>query len=375
MRNGGSVKEMSTTRKIKKIGVLTGGGDCPGLNAVIRAVVKSAVFQYNVEVMGIIDGYAGLVEGRLRNLSIADVSGILPRGGTILGTSNRSNPFKYLVKENGNKVYRDFSDRAINNALDQGMEALIIIGGDGTLKIALELGEKGLPVIGIPKTIDNDLLATDTTFGFDTALVTATEAIDKIHTTAESHHRIMVVEVMGRNAGWIALESGIAGGGDIILIPEIPFRYEKICEKIRERERHGKSFSIVVVAEGAKPVGGEVVISKMVEDTTEPVRLGGIGYKIGSELEARLGIETRVTVLGHVQRGGSPSPFDRILATRFGAKAVELLVTRQFSHMVSLRSPGIIAVPLREAVSHQRLVPLDSDLIKAARWVGTSFGD
>ena len=267
------------------------------------------------------------------------------------------------------------SDKAVKNAITNGMQALIIIGGDGTLKIALELGEKGLPVIGIPKTIDNDLLATDTTFGFDTALVTATEAIDKIHTTAESHHRIMVVEVMGRNAGWIALEAGIAGGGDIILIPEIPFRYEKICEKVREREKYGKGFSIVVVAEGAKPVGGEVVISKVVEDITEPVRLGGVGYKVGSELEARLGIETRVTVLGHVQRGGSPSPFDRILGTRFGVKAVELLVARQFSQMVSLRSSGIVAVPLQEAVSHQRLVPLDSDLIKAARWVGTSFGD
>ncbi|MBI4595557.1 MAG: 6-phosphofructokinase [Candidatus Tectomicrobia bacterium] len=365
----------ASMEKIKKIGILTGGGDCPGLNAVIRAVVKSAIFKYDLEIVGVIDGFTGLVEQKFRNLTLSEVSGILPRGGTILGTSNRSNPFKYLVNENGRKIYKDLSAQAISNALDQGIQALIVIGGDGTLKIAQEIGERGLPVVGIPKTIDNDLMATDTTFGFDTALVTATEAIDKIHTTAESHHRIMVIEVMGRNAGWIALESGIAGGGDIILIPEIPFKYENICEKIQERQRQGKSFSIVVVAEGAKPLGGEVVISRLVEDSTEPVRLGGIGYKVGSELEARMSIETRVTVLGHIQRGGSPSPFDRILGTRFGTTAVDVLMAKNFAHMVSLRSSKIVAVPLSTAVSHQRLVPPECDLIKSARAVGTSFGD
>lgn len=361
--------------KIRRIAVLTGGGDCPGLNAVLRAVVKSAIQEHGLEVIGIEDGFGGLIEGRLRQLSVHDVSGILPRGGTILGTTNRDNPFKYPVMENGQRVYKDKSSEIMDTLSGQGIEALVIIGGDGSLSIAREFHEKGLPVVGIPKTIDNDLSATDVTFGFDTALVTATEALDKLHTTAESHHRVMILEVMGRYAGWIALEAGIAGGADVILIPEIPFDYDKICNKVVSRREQGKRFSIVVVAEGAKPVGGEMVVQQVIADSADPIRLGGIGNVVGKRLEACTGMETRVTVLGHLQRGGSPTPFDRILGTRYGVKAVELVVKGEFGKMVSLRTPDIVAVSLEKAVGVLRTVPLDSDLIRAAKSVGISFGD
>jgi len=362
-------------RRIKKIAVLTGGGDCPGLNAVIRAVVKTAINTYSLEVVGIEDGFGGLIQNRHRPLTINDVSGILPRGGTILGTTNRDNPFHYPVIENGEKVYRDVSQKVINNLEELGIHALIVIGGDGSLSIGKELWEKGLPVVGVPKTIDNDLSATDVTFGFDTALVTATEALDKLHTTAESHHRVMVLEVMGRYAGWIGLEAGIAGGADVILIPEIPFQIEKVCEKIVDRRVRGKKFSIVVVAEGAKPLGGEMVVAKLIEDSADPIRLGGIGNVVAKQIEECSGMETRVTVLGHLQRGGSPTAFDRILGTRYGAAAVELVMTGQFGKMVSLRTPDIVSVSLEEAVHELRRVPVDSDKIKAAKSVGICFGD
>ncbi len=361
--------------KIKRIGVLTGGGDCPGLNAVIRAVVKTAINEYGMEVTGYTDGFYGLINNKCRPMGDVDVSGILPRGGTILGTTNRDNPFRYPVFRDGNKVFEDVSDQAIANVRQQGIEALVVIGGDGSLSIARELYEKGFPTIGIPKTIDNDLSATDVTFGFDSALVTATEAIDKLHTTAESHHRVMVLEVMGRYAGWIALEAGIAGGADVILIPEIPFETEQVCDAIRRRKDRGKKFSIVVVAEGAKPVEGEMVVQRQVPDSTDPIRLGGIGNLVGDRLELCSGLETRVTVLGHLQRGGSPTPFDRILGTRYGVAAVGLAAQEQFGRMVCLHGQKIDSVTLTEAVGELRRVSLNGDLVAAARAVGTCLGD
>lgn len=362
--------------QIKRIGVLTGGGDAPGLNAVIRAVVKVAIREYGLTVIGFEDGFGGLIENRARRLTEKDVVGILPRGGTILGTTNRDNPFHYPVRENGQVVYKDVSDRVMANLASQGIQGLVIIGGDGSLKIAQEIWERyNFPVIGVPKTIDNDLLATDQTFGFDTAVMTATEAIDKLHTTAESHHRVMVLEVMGRYAGWIALYAGVAGGADVILIPEIPFTFEKVCEKVLERRRQGKKFSIIVVAEGAKPVGGQLVVKKVVEGSFEPLRLGGIGNVVGEKVEEMTGIETRVTVLGHLQRGGSPTPFDRILATRFGAAAVNFLMEGRYGEMVCLRTPDISSVPLAEATGAMKRVALGNDLVRAARQMGISFGD
>jgi len=360
---------------IKRIAVLTGGGDCPGLNAVIRAVVKTAILRYGMEVIGVIDGYKGMIEGLYKPLSVKDVSGILPRGGTILGTTNRDNPFSYPRIVNGQKENIDVSDQAIANLNKLGVEALIAIGGDGTLTIAHKLYQKGLPVVGVPKTIDNDLSATDVTFGFDTAVLTATEAIDKLHTTAESHHRVMVLEVMGRYAGWIALHAGIAGGADIILIPEIPFKFENICRKINQRKKEGKQFSIIVVAEGAKLEDGQMVVKKVVEDSADPIRLGGIGNIVAQKIEELTGIESRVTVLGHLQRGGSPTAFDRILATRLGAAAVKLVVDGKYGRMVCLRTPEIDSVPIIEAVGKIKNVNPNSDIIAAARAVSISFGD
>lgn len=360
---------------VKKIAVLTGGGDCPGLNAVIRAVVKTAINEYGLEVIGIEDGFGGLIKKQMRRLTVDDVAGILHRGGTILGTTNRDNPFRYPVVEKGEKRYVDLSDEIMQTLQEEKIDVLVVIGGDGSLSIAKEFHEKGLKVIGIPKTIDNDLSATDRTFGFDTAVNTATEALDKLHTTAESHHRVMVLEVMGRYAGWIALESGIAGGADVILIPEIPYRIEKVCAKIKERLERGRKFSIVVVAEGAHPEGGEMVVQRRVEDSADPIRLGGIGHVVGRQIEECSGMETRVTVLGHLQRGGSPTPYDRILATRYGTAAVRFLMEEKFGEMVCLRGTEITTVPLAEAVKVLKKVPLDSDLIRAARAVGISFGD
>ncbi len=367
---------MALSKKVRRIGVLTGGGDCPGLNAVIRAVVKTAITNYRLAVVGFENGFGGLIQNRSRNLSLNDVAGILPRGGTILGTTNRDNPFHYPMLIKGQRVFRDVSDRIIENINIQEIDALIVIGGDGSLSIARELCEtKGLPVVGVPKTIDNDLSATDQTFGFDTALNTATEALDKLHTTAESHHRVMVLEVMGRYAGWIATEAGIAGGADVILIPEIPYSIEKVYEKIYERRDRGKLFSIVVAAEGAKTVGGELVVQRTVEDSFDPLRLGGVGNLVAKQIEEETGMEARVTVLGHLQRGGTPTAFDRILATRYGAGAVELVMAGKFGEMVCLRTPNIESVPLAEAVGEIRLVPVGGDLVRTARQVGISFGD
>ena len=361
---------------LKKIGVLTGGGDCPGLNAVLRAVVKTAVGKYGCEVIGFRDGYHGLVLNDSLKLKRSNVSGILDRGGTILGSSNRDNPFQFKVTaEDGATQYLDLSDQVVQNITELGIECMVIIGGDGTLSSARDFAKKGLKVIGVPKTIDNDLSATDITFGFMTAVDTATDAIDKLHTTAESHHRIMVLEVMGRYAGWIALESGLAGGADIILIPEIPYDIKKVAQKVLDRNNAGKHFSIVVVAEGAKPQAGNMVVSKIVGDSPDPIRLGGIGNQVAEQLQAFTSIEARVTVLGHLQRGGSPSAFDRILATRYGVAAVELIKNEQFGVMVSLQGSHITAVSLEEAVGKLKTVPTDSELIAAAKSIGTEFGD
>ena len=359
---------------VRRIGVLTGGGDAPGLNGVIRAVAKTAITRYGVEVLGFMDGFHGLVTNRYRVLELDDISGILHRGGTILGTSNRDNPFGFLVKENGQTVRRDLSDQAMDNLEKLGVDALVVIGGDGSLSIARQFSHKGLKVVGVPKTIDNDLSATDVTFGFDTAVTTVTEALDKLHTTAESHHRIMVVEVMGRYGGWIALHSGLAGGADVILIPEIPFDLVRVQAKIEERRSNGKFFSIVVVAEGATEKDGKMVVARMVEDSADPVRLGGIGQVVAERLAQMTGLETRVTVLGHLQRGGSPTAYDRILSTRFGVKAAELAVEGPWGHMAALHGQELVSVPLDEAVKQLKKVDPQGELVRAAQAVGICFG-
>jgi phosphofructokinase-like protein len=358
----------------KKIGILTGGGDCPGLNAVIRAIVKTAINRHGWEVIGFRDGYRGLVLNDCFPLNRSDVSGLIERGGTILGASNRDNPFNFKIETNGVVQYRDQSDRAMQNLADLKVECLIAIGGDGTLSSARDFAAKGLKVVGVPKTIDNDLNATDLTFGFMTAVATATEALDRLHTTAESHHRVMVLEVMGRYAGWIALYSGIAGGADIILIPEIPFDMQRIVNKINERRQNGKSFSIAVVAEGAKPRNGELTVAKVLTDSPDPVRLGGIGQKIASQLEELTGYESRYTILGHLQRGGRPTPFDRILATRYGVGAVELVATGQYGMMVSLQGSQLATVPLQEAVGRLKTINPDQEIVRTARSIGVEFG-
>jgi len=357
--------------KVKRIGVLTGGGDAPGLNAVIRAVVKTAA-NHGLECVGLEDSFDGLIEpDRSRPLTPRDVTGILRLGGTILGTTNRGNPFAYPVSTSGGTV--DYSSRCIEMFHQLKLDALVVIGGDGTLAIAHEFSKRGIPVVGVPKTIDNDICETVNTFGFDTAVSFATDAIDRLHTTAEAHHRIMIVEVMGRYAGWIALHSGLAGGADVILIPEIPFDIEQVAGHLIARERWGARFSIVVVAEGAARVGGARSVMKEAELGTVE-RLGGIGAIVAADLEKLTAKETRYVVLGHLQRGGSPTAFDRVLATRFGHKAVELLMEGNFGQMVALKSPYIVAVPLEKVVGRTRNVPPDSDLLSTARSVGIHLG-
>ncbi|HPT39327.1 MAG TPA: 6-phosphofructokinase [Candidatus Omnitrophota bacterium] len=336
-----------------RIGILTGGGDCPGLNPVIRAVVRRALLA-NYEIVGIKNGWKGLVENDTMPLNINTVSGILPKGGTILGTS-RTNPYK---KEDDLKKVKD-------NFKKMGLDALVAVGGEDTLGVASKLFQDGLAVVGVPKTIDNDLSATDYTFGFDTALNVAMECIDRLHTTAESHHRVIVAEVMGRHAGWIAIEAGIAGGADVILIPEKPIDLDEVCKIIKHRHERGKTFSIVVVAEGAQFKDGTMVTQEQKLDAFGHVRLGGIGENLGELIEKRTGFETRVSVLGHIQRGGSPTAFDRVLGTRFGVKAVELVINKKFGQMVALAGNKIIDVPLTEAVKDLKTV--DSELYDIAK--------
>ncbi len=366
---------MNARGDVKRIGILTGGGDCAGINALIRAATKKAIYQYGMEVFGIRDGYQGLIEDRIIELTDRDVSGILSQGGTILGTSNRVDPFQFFERKAGKWVTSDVSDLAVENYRKHGLDVLICIGGDGTLKVAEKLIPKGLRIIGAPKTIDNDLCGTDITFGFDTAVFNATEAIDKIHDTAESHHRAMVIETMGRYAGWIALTAGLASGGDIIIIPEIPYRMDRICQKIQERKQRGKHFSIIVVAEGARPEGGEVMVRRVVEGYPEPIRLGGVGNIIADEIEKHAGIESRVAVLGYLQRGGSPTAFDRVLATQLGNGAIDLIKEGHFGYMVSFTGGRISSVPIEKAVEKLKLVPLNSPFIAAARSIGVSLGD
>jgi phosphofructokinase-like protein len=362
-------------KKIRRIALLTGGGDCPGINAVIRAVTKKAILEYGMEVIGIEDGYHGVIHNRYRKLEFDDVSGILTLGGTILGTSKTANPYRYAVKKGKKLEFKDMSATAIENIKKLDIDCLVCIGGDGTLNIAHHLFKDGILIVGVPKTIDNDLRGTDITFGFDSAVYIATWGIDRIHSTAQSHHRVMIVEVMGHNAGWIALHSGIAGGGDIILMPEIPYDAEIISEKVRERSRKGKRFSIVVVAEGAKPKGGDIVIQRIVKESTDPIRLGGIGFVLGEQIEKMTGIETRTVVMGHLQRGGTPTAFDRVLATRLGTKAVDMIESKKCGYMVGVKGDSLAEVPLEEVAKGPRTVPLDHPLIEAARSLGTCFGD
>ncbi|MGB8215257.1 MAG: ATP-dependent 6-phosphofructokinase [Anaerolineales bacterium] len=359
---------------MKRIAVLTGGGDAPGLNAVIRAVTKTAINIYGCEVFGIVDGYDGFIApAGVLPLDLAAVRGILPRGGTILGTANRGNPFARKVIQAGKEVVIDVSDEIIRAIQAMHLDAVIVIGGDGTLRVAMELCEKGVPVIGVPKTIDNDVGGTEVTFGFDTALMIATEALDRLHTTAEAHHRVMVLELMGRDAGFIALHSGVSGGADVILIPEIPFKYDAIIRKVRERAQGGSKFSLLAVSEGAKPLGGQEIYSRSGDAVYVP-RLGGIGQEVGKYIEQQ-GFEARVTVLGHVQRGGSPTAFDRWLATRYGAAAVRTAALGTFGRMVALRDSKIIDIPLNEALAVPKRVDLNGDAVVTARGIGISFGD
>jgi 6-phosphofructokinase 1 len=359
---------------MKRIGILTGGGDAPGLNAVIRAAVKTAIFEYGCEVFGIRDGYDGFIEERgVVPLGVESVRGILPRGGTILGAANRGNPYARKVMRDGREVTIDVSDEIVRGIKKLKLDALLVLGGDGTLRIAHELFQKGVPVIGVPKTIDNDIGGTEATFGFDTAVNIATEAIDRLHTTAEAHHRVMVLELMGRDAGFIALHAGVAGGADVILIPEFPFKFEAVAAKIRSRVEKGYLFSILSVSEGAKPQGGGQVFSRKGDEVYVP-RLGGIGHLVGEYIE-RQGFETRVTVLGHLQRGGTPTAFDRWLATRYGAAAVRLAAKGGFDRMVALQSGQITDVSLEEALAIPKRVKADDDAVVTARGMGISFGD
>jgi len=328
--------------------MLSGGGDAPGINAVMRAVVRKGIQDYGYDIIGIKDGWRGLLENEFFTLDLKSASGILPRGGSILGTS-RTNPFKY---DNG-------PQKILKNAKKAGIEAVVVIGGDDTLSVAHKMGELGLRCVGVPKTIDNDLLGTDYTFGFMTAVAIATEALDRLHTTAETHHRVMILEVMGRYSGWIALEAGLAGGADIILIPEKPFDINEICGFIKRRQERGRNFSIIVVAEGAKPKGGaEIVYSESVDEFGH-IRLGGVGYYLGKEIEKRMDIETRVVVLGHLQRGGSPIAFDRILATRFGMGAINLVHEKKFGQMIALKGNKMVSVPLKDVVGNRKTVDLE----------------
>jgi len=359
---------MSQTRTI---GVVTGGGDCPGLNAAIRAIVRVGKLEHGWRIMGVADGFDGLLHPEMcRELTIESVRGILPRGGTILGSTNSLDPFAYPVKDAGTTSTKDCSPQCFDGLRQLGIEALIVIGGNGTLTIAHRLSQMGMKLVGVPKTIDNDLQLTDVTLGFDSALHVAMDAIDRLHTTAESHHRVIVVEVMGRDAGWIALDGGVAGGADVILLPEIPFTIDNVCAAIRRREAAGRRSSIIVVAEGVKLPERDASGKSMAKQPGEHV-----ADALARAIRECSGKEVRAMVLGHMQRGGSPSPFDRILATRFGAAAAELVSKDAYGQMVSLRGGKVGSVPLAGAISPVRLVNPASETLRAARAVGISFGD
>jgi 6-phosphofructokinase 1 len=367
----------TTCPNIRRIGILTGGGDCPGLNAVIRAVGKDA-FACGVEVVGIEDGFLGLIENRCRRLTSADLAGILTKGGTILGSNNRSNPERHCVGKNadGTLIHKNVMDECFASIKEHKIEALVVIGGDGTMTSAAPFARRGLPVVGVPKTIDNDIEGTEITFGFQTAVATATLALDQVHTTADSHHRAMVVEVMGRNAGWIALHAGIASGADVVLLPEMPFTVEHVIEKVRQRCAMGKRSSLLCVAEGAKLEGGRQIVSRVVSGSPDPVRLGGIGKYLADMIEDEAQIESRYVVLGHTQRGGTPVAADRVLSTLLGSHAMTLLREGKAGRMVAIQKGQLTDIDMEEPAGKQRLVKPESEpLITAARAVGTSFGD
>ena len=360
-----------------RVGLLTGGGDCPGLNAVIRAVVKAGVSYFGYEIIGIRDSFNGLLTSPydVDSLTRDSVRGILTKGGTILGTTNRGDPFAYPNKQpDGSTIFVDRSDELMEAMRILELDGLICVGGDGTLRIAKQLEDKGCRVVGVPKTIDNDIAATDVTFGFNTAVEVATEAVDRLHSTAESHDRVMVVEVMGRNCGWIALHAGMAGGADCVLIPEIPYDIQKVCDKVRRRQAAGRFFSIVVIAEGAFPAGGRQAFIDALPASGGMPRLGGAGAIAAEGITIHTGLETRVTVLGHLLRGGTPSSYDRLLATRFGSAVVELVEQGRWGRMVALQGSAITSVPLADAISHQKRVDPAGELIETGRRLGVEFG-
>lgn len=362
-------------RSLRRIGILTGGGDCPGLNAVIRSVTKEALGA-GLEVFGIEDGFLGLIENRIRRLSYDDVSNILTSGGTILGTSNRANPERHQVgrEPDGRPRFANLVQDCFGHAAQAGLDALVVVGGDGTMACAQPFARGGLPVIGLPKTIDNDILHNELSFGFQTAVATATEALDRVHTTAASHHRALAVEIMGRNAGWLTLHAGIASGSDVLLLPEIPFDFEELGRVCGERARRGRRYTILAVAEGARPRGGEQVVCQIDPGSPDPIRLGGIAKLVADWIDAHTEVEARHVVLGHVQRGGSPIPADRLLGTELGHHGVRRLLAGARDRMVVVQRGRVVDIPLEAVAGGQRLVPLDDPLLAAARGVRTSFG-
>lgn len=361
---------------IKRIGILTGGGDCPGLNAAIRGIGKSALY-HDVQVIGIEDGYQGLIENRTHPLTMAELSGILTRGGTILGTNNRCSPDRYKtgIDDDGNPVYINAVDRCLETIEEHHIDVLFVIGGDGTFTCTKPLVDAGLRCIGVPKTIDNDIVGTDLTIGFTTALRIGTMSLDRLHSTGDSHHRVMICELMGRNAGWLTLGSGLASGSDVVLIPEIPFDYDKICQFAEDRRNGDSGFTIIACAEGARPTNGKQVVSKHIAESPDPIRLGGIGRQVAFEIEQRTGIETRTTTIGHIQRGGEPAATDRVVATTFATAAFELAMQGQFNVMVGLQEGHMETQNILDAANNQRLVPTNHRFIRAARAMHTCFGD
>ncbi|MBY0371563.1 ATP-dependent 6-phosphofructokinase [bacterium] len=360
---------------IKKLALLTGGGDCPGLNSVIRSVVQICTQEYGIQVVGIPDGFKGLLENKFVPLDLYNTTGIFAKGGTMLGSSNVDTPFSVPVTKNGKRIYEDRSDEVLEHLARERVDAMIVVGGDGTQAISHGMAQKGLKVVGIPKTIDNDLNGTEYTVGFHTAVTTAVDAIDKLHTTAESHHRILVVEVMGRNAGWIGLFAGLGGDADVILIPEIPYDLSKVAAGLNDLYHTHKRYSIVVVAEGAKPIGGDVTVSRIIEDSPEKVRLGGVGNEVAMQLEKLAGREARAINLGHLLRGGQPEGFDRILATRFASVAVRAVIDGSFDTMTAYRNDNVELVPLETGAGKNRYISNDSQYLRAARARGIIFGD
>lgn len=367
----------ATPPRVHRIGILTGGGDCPGLNAVIRVVTKAAINKLGIEVLGIEDGFLGLIRNRMHPLGTDDVSNILTVGGTILGTSNKADPSRFAVgtDEDGKPVFQDVTNRVIEHISERGIDVLVCIGGDGTMSGAANLIERGIPCVGVPKTIDNDLMHTDLTFGFTTAVQTATECLDRVHSTASSHHRVMIVELMGRNAGWLTMHAGLASGADVILVPEIPYSLESIAHTCIERSKRGKRFTLIAVSEGARQRDGEQVVNKIVHDSPDPVRLGGVSTVLAEQIAAVTHRETRATILGHVQRGGTPVAFDRVLATEFGHKAIQMVAMREWNQMVVMHKGETGMVPIAEVAGKQRVMEADDPLFGMARAVGTCLGD